>query len=122
MLIIVITLPLVGCATQQSEQTCEAPAQRSAAIDPDNLWDDATKSTIGATKEWTNKVELADINGDGLVEVLFANGGDYDYPGEPTFSQVFLNQGPDQMFEEATRQVLPNARGWLARYPGRYDL
>jgi hypothetical protein len=109
MLIILITLPLVGCATQQSEQACEAPAQRSASIDPDNLWDDATKTTIGATKEWTNKVELADIDGDGLVDILFANGGDYDYPGEPTFSQVFLNQGPDQMFEEVTRQVLPNA-------------
>ena len=66
MLIIVITLPLVGCATQQSRQVCEAPAPRSASIDPDNLWDDATKSTIGATKEWTNKVELADIDGDGL--------------------------------------------------------
>src|ERR671911_602657 len=110
LLVTLVVLALSACGgDQQSEQTCEAPAQRSAAIDPDNLWDDATKSTIGATKEWTNKVELADINGDGLVDVLFANGGDYDYPGEPTFSQVFLNQGPDQIFEEATRQVLPNA-------------
>ena len=57
------------------------------------------------TKEWTNKVELADINGDGRVDVLFANGGKYDHPGEPEFSQVFLNQGPGQMFKEATRQV-----------------
>jgi hypothetical protein len=103
-------LALSACGgDQQSEQGCEAPAEKSASTDPNNLWDDATKSTIGATKEWTNKVELADINGDRLVDVLFANGGDYDYPGEPTFSQVFLNQGPDQMFEEATRQVFPNA-------------
>jgi hypothetical protein len=107
--LVVLALSACGGGEQQSEQACEAPAQRSASIDPDNLWDDATKSTIGATKEWTNKVELADIDGDGLVDILFANGGDYDYPGEPTFSQVFLNQGPDQMFEEATRQILPNA-------------
>ena len=107
--LVVLALSACGGGEQQSEQACQGPAQRSASIDPDNLWDDATKSTIGATKEWTNKVELADINGDGLVDILFANGGDYDYPGEPTFSQVFLNQGPDQMFEEATRQVLPNA-------------
>src|SRR5829696_333478 len=107
--LVVLALSACGGGEQQSEQACQAPAQRSASIDPDNLWDDATKSTIGATKEWTNKVELADINGDGLVDILFANGGDYDYPGEPTLSQVFLNQSPDQMFEEATKQVLPNA-------------
>jgi hypothetical protein len=109
-LIVVIALSVLGCGTQQPESACEAPAEEgSASIDPKNLWDDATKTTIGATKKWTNKVELADIDGDGLVDVLFANGGDYDYPGEPTFSQVFLNRGPDQMFEEATRQVFPNA-------------
>jgi hypothetical protein len=110
LLVTLVVLALSACGgDQQSEQGCEAPAEKSASTDPNNLWDDATKSTIGATKEWTNKVELADINGDRLVDVLFANGGDYDYPGEPTFSQVFLNQGPDQMFEEATRQVFPNA-------------
>ena len=113
MVVILITLAVVGCATQQQpkQYACEAPAQRSASIDQAGLWEDATRTTIGKAKglTWTNKIELADINGDGLVDVLFANGGDYDYPGEPTFSQVFLNQGPDQMFEEATRQVLPNA-------------
>ena len=113
MVVILITLVVVGCATQQQpkQYACEAPAQRSASIDQAGLWEDATTTTIGKAKglTWTNKIELADINGDGLVDVLFANGGDYDYPGEPTFSQVFLNQGPDQIFEEATRQVLPNA-------------
>jgi len=109
MLIILITLALVGCATQQPKQyACEGSAERAASIDPAGLWTDATRTTIGETKElsWTNKVELADINADGLVDVLFANGGDYDYAGEPEFSQVFLNRGPDQMFEEVTRQVL----------------
>jgi hypothetical protein len=109
MLIILITLALVGCATQQQPKqfACEGGAKRSVSIDPVGLWKDATRTTIGETtgRSWTNKVELADINADGLVDVLFANGGDYEYPGEPEFSQVFLNQGPDQMFEEATRQV-----------------
>src|SRR5215212_10378026 len=109
--LVVLAINACGGDEQQSEQGCEAPAEKSASIDPDNLWEDATKTTLGATKglTWTNKVELADINGDGLVDILFANGGNYDYPCEPTFSQVFLNQGPDQMFEEASRQVLPNA-------------
>jgi hypothetical protein len=113
MVVVLITLAVVGCATQQQpkQYACEGGAKGSASIDPAGFWEDATTTTIGETKEltWTNKIELADLNGDGLVDVLFANGGDYDYPGEPTFSQVFLNQGSDQMFEEATRQVLPNA-------------
>jgi hypothetical protein len=102
-LIVLIAVALIGCATQQSGQGCEAPAGGAAPADPDDLWDDATKATFGATGKWTNKVELADINGDERVDVLFANGGNYEYPGEPTFSQVFLNQGPDQMFKEATQ-------------------
>src|SRR5215212_1612720 len=106
LLVTLVVLALSACGgDQQSEQGCEAPAEKSASTDPNNLWDDATKSTIGTTKEWTNKVELADINGDRQVDVLFANGGNYEYPGEPTFSQVFLNQGPDQMFKEATQKV-----------------
>jgi hypothetical protein len=72
------------------------------------LWEDATETTIGQTSEWTNKVELADINGDGWVDILFANGGNYDLAGEPTFSQVFLNQGADEMFKEVTQEVFGN--------------
>ena len=56
---------------------------------------DATKTTIGANtgaSSYTNRAELADINGDRLVDILFANGGNYDMAGEPEFSQVFLNQ------------------------------
>ncbi len=59
-------------------------------------------------------MELADISGDGLADILFANGGDYDYPGQPAFSQVFLNRGSNQKFEEATRQVFDSTR-MLAR-------
>jgi VCBS repeat protein len=108
MLITLIIVALVGCSTQQPEDSSRASAERPAAIDPASVWEDATRTTTGVTKEstWTNKVELADINGDGLVDVLFANGGGYDSPGSPTFSQVFLNRGQGQMFEEANRQVL----------------
>ena len=39
------------------------------------LWKDVTKTTTGETKEYTNRMELADINGDGRVGILFANRG-----------------------------------------------
>jgi hypothetical protein len=107
MLMVLATLALVGCTTQQAEQACEAPAEGSESAKPDDLWKDATKTTIGSSKgeTWTNKVELADINGDGREDVLFANGGDYDTPGKPQYSQVFRNRGPDQKFDEATQHV-----------------
>ncbi len=95
--------------------TCMAAASAARAEDSSagyvddtsvvGLWDDATKTTIGETAEYTNSVELADINGDGMVDILFANGGDYEAPGKPEFSRVFLNQGPGKMFKEVTKDV-----------------
>jgi hypothetical protein len=109
-LIIMIALSVLGCGAQQPESACEAPAEEaSAPTDPTKLWKDATLSSIGRTYGWTNRVELADIDGDDLIDILFANGGDYDTPGEPDFSKVFLNQGPDERFKGASRKVLPKA-------------
>ena len=44
-------------------------------------WLDVTDEAIGPTADWTNKVELADLDLDGDVDLLFANGGDYDHAG-----------------------------------------
>jgi len=70
------------------------------------LWVDITAATIGDTKYWTNKVEIADLDGDGRPDLLFANGGDYSAPGSPEPNQVFLNGGPGARFIEATERVL----------------
>jgi hypothetical protein len=40
-----------------------------------------------------------------MVDILFANGGNYREPGEPTLSRVFLNQGPGKKFLDATEQI-----------------
>ena len=44
---------------------------------PSALWVDVTDEVLDSTAEWSNKVELADLNGDGWLDILFANGGDY---------------------------------------------
>lgn len=72
---------------------------------PTALWVDATDELLPATAEWTNKVELADIDGDGRIDLLFANGGNYSEPGEPELNRAFLNRGPGQPFEEVTEEV-----------------
>src|SRR5687768_173279 len=68
------------------------------------LWQDATMTTIGTTAGWSNKVELADIDGDGRVDILFPNGGDYEAPGAPELSQVFRND-PVMGFVDVSAQV-----------------
>ena len=70
------------------------------------LWEDATASTIGATEDWTNKVEIADLDGDRLPDILFANGAAYETPGPPVANRIFLNGGPGQRFEDATTRIL----------------
>ena len=72
---------------------------------PTALWHDATDELLPATGEWTNKVELADIDGDGRIDLLFANGGNYSEPGEPELNRAFANRGPGQPFEEVTGRV-----------------
>lgn len=86
----------------------------SPTTEPPRLWLDVTDQTIGNTGEWTNKVELADVNNDGLVDILLANGGDYDSPGTPVSSYVFLNQGQGKPFYNASNNVFGNTK-MLAR-------
>ena len=38
------------------------------------LWEDVTARVLPETAQWTNYVELADLDGDGRVDLLFANG------------------------------------------------
>ncbi|HEY0138204.1 MAG TPA: VCBS repeat-containing protein [Nannocystis sp.] len=71
-------------------------------------WEDATAKTIGVTAEWSNKVELADINGDGLVDILFANGAGYSTPGGAEQSRVFVNQGAGKPFMDVSAEVFPD--------------
>lgn len=82
---------------------------QSAPPLPTHLWIDATATTIGETKEWTNKVEIADLNGDGLPDLLFANGGNYSDPGKPEPSRVFFNMGPGKPFVDKTTEVFGQA-------------
>lgn len=69
------------------------------------LWVDRTDELIGETGEWTNRVELADLDGDGWVDILFANGGNYSEAGELEHNRAYLNQGPGKRFKEVSRSV-----------------
>ena len=72
-------------------------------------WLDATRASLGPTAEWTNNVEAADLDGDGDIDLLFANSGDERY-WTPVENRVLLNRG-DGTFTDATRQVLGRRLG-----------
>ena len=76
-------------------------------------WVDATERTIGATAEWSNKVELADLDADGDVDIIFANGGLYEAPGPPEPTRVLVNDGT-AVFTDRSSEVLGEG-GNLAR-------
>lgn len=58
-------------------------------------WQDATAGCLGTTAQWTNKVEVADVDGDGKIDLLLANGGNYSSPGQPEPARVFKNTWGD---------------------------
>ena len=43
--------------------------------------------------EWTNQVSLADINGNGSLDIAFANGGNFAAPGVPQLVRIYMNDG-----------------------------
>ncbi|HMQ15930.1 MAG TPA: VCBS repeat-containing protein [Phycisphaerae bacterium] len=43
--------------------------------------------------EYTNQLAFADIDGDGDLDIAFANGGNYSTPGQPQKLRIFVNNG-----------------------------
>ncbi|HXG88863.1 MAG TPA: VCBS repeat-containing protein [Vicinamibacterales bacterium] len=78
------------------------------------LWNDVTKEALGTTAAWTNKVEIADLNGDGRPDLLFANGGNYSEPGAPEVNGAFFHTGQGFKFEDRSGAIFGKAPG-LAR-------
>lgn len=101
---------LAGCGAG----VAESPIAEAPTGPPTGLWVDATAETIGETGDWTNKVDLADLDGDGDVDLLFANGGNYREPGDPVVSRIFFNEGPGKPFRDMSEEIL-GSEGMLVR-------
>jgi len=96
---------------QDTTTTTEAPPPPQ----PEFLWADVTDVALpgDTTDTWSNKVELADIDADGDVDILFADGGDQTRAGDPQINQAWLNDGTG-VFTDASEAVF-GSTGDLAR-------
>ncbi len=91
----------------------EAQEEESRQV-PFDLWKDATDMYLPVTAEWTNRAEVADLDLDGDIDILFANGGNYSEPGEPEPLRIFLNPGDSSKFTEVTSDIFGEEK-FLAR-------
>src|ERR1700712_63816 len=58
------------------------------------MWQDATPDCTGTTAEWSNKIALEDLDGDGQLDLLVANGSGYSTKGaNPEPDRVWKNLG-----------------------------
>jgi MYXO-CTERM domain-containing protein len=85
-----------------------------------NVTDSALRESTGG---WTNKTDLADVDGDGRVDILFANGSAYNQPDEEQQSGVWRNTGNDDdgnpTFENISDAVLGDDVGFTRVFKGR---
>ena len=65
----------------------------SPAIALAQRWQDATASCVGTTAEWSSKIEVADVDGDGQIDILVPNGGNYSSPGAAEPTRIWKNLG-----------------------------
>jgi len=109
-LLATLAIPLLSLACTAPGETAASDTEddgsaSAGGVLPIDLWIDETEQLLDSTAEWTNKVELADLDGDGRLDLLFANGGNYSAPGDPEMNRAFLNRGPGERFVEATAAV-----------------
>jgi len=71
------------------------------------VFEDITdKAGVGGTMAWSTGVTMADVNGDGLLDIYVCNSGDVD--GNRKKNELFINNGDLTFSEQARAYNLDN--------------
>lgn len=57
------------------------------------LQETATRFPVPNPAEWTNQLTIGDVDNDGDLDIIFANGGQFSSPGTPEFLRIYINNG-----------------------------
>ncbi len=65
----------------------------------------ATRFPSPNPAEWSNQLTIGDIDGDGDLDILFANGGNFSSPGSPQLQRVYVNDGAGFFTDESVARL-----------------
>jgi hypothetical protein len=55
--------------------------------------------------EWTNQLTIGDLDGDGALDIVFANGGNFSSAGTPQTQRVYINGGGGAFTDESAARL-----------------
>jgi len=65
----------------------------------------ATRFPIPNPAEWTNQLTIGDLDNDGDLDIVFANGGGFSTPGSNELVRVFINNGTGTFTDESVART-----------------
>jgi len=65
----------------------------------------ATNFPTPAPEEFSNQVSIGDLNGDGNLDLVFANGGNFTTAGPPQPQRIYINDGTGEFTDESATRL-----------------
>lgn len=88
--VLLLTILLVGTTPVNAQQFIQETSTRFPNPNP---------------AEWTNQSTVGDLDNDGDLDIVFANGGGFSTPGTPDLVRVFINNGSGFFTDESVART-----------------